>query len=88
MLIYGMRISFDLDHTLVPYDKKGRAEADCKLLLSGDLMRKGTIQLLKTLQKDHELWIYTSSFRGPMALKFSFWLKGISIKKVINGDEQ
>ena len=81
-----MRISFDMDHTLVPYDIKGRSEADCKLF-NGDLLRKGAIKLLKELQKEHELWIYTTSFRGPINLKFSSWLKGIKIKKVVNDDE-
>ena len=78
-----MRISFDLDHTLVLPGKMGREGSEGKLF-SGEILRKGTIGLLKDLSRDHELWIYTTSYRKQWILKFSFWLKGVKIRKVIN----
>ena len=78
-----MRISFDLDDTLVLHGNVSYNDTDGKLL-SGEVLRKGSVSLLKELVQDHELWIYTTSFRKPWVLKFSFWLKGIKINRVIN----
>lgn len=76
-----MRISFDIDDTLVLYDKSRNGS---KRLLNGECLRDGTIDLLKHLQKSHELWIYTSSLRTPWLIKLSFRLRGIEIKRVID----
>ena len=76
-----MKISFDIDDTLILYDK---LESNSDKLLNGEYLRDGTIFLLKELAKKHELWIYTTSFRTPLLLKFYFWLKGVKIKRVIN----
>ncbi|MFK5976516.1 MAG: hypothetical protein QM493_08420 [Sulfurovum sp.] len=78
-----MKISFDIDDTLILYNKGDYAS---DRLLNGEYLRDGTIFLLKELAKKHELWIYTSSFRTPFLLKFYFWLKGVKIKRVINQD--
>jgi uncharacterized HAD superfamily protein len=75
-----MRISFDLDDTLILYSDPLSNER----LLNGEILRKGTISLLQELAKEHELWIYTTSFRSPWRTKLYFWLKGIKIHQVIN----
>jgi len=75
-----MQISFDLDDTLILYDDPSSNEK----LLSGEILREGTTSLLQELAKEHELWIYTTSFRSPWRTKFYFWLKGIKIHRVIN----
>jgi len=78
-----MRISFDMDDTLVP---RGRDSAEA-VLLNGDRLRKGALPLLRELAQEHELWIYTTSYRNPWYLRFSFWLKGVRIRKVVNEAE-
>ena len=78
-----MKISFDIDDTLILYDSKKKENNNCRLL-NGEILRYGTINLLKELEKEHELWIYTTSFRSPWVLKLCFWLKGVKIKKVVN----
>ena len=78
-----MRISFDIDDTLILYN---RQDSPSNKLLDGEYLRDGTILLLKELSKKHELWIYTTSFRSPFLVKFYFWLKGVKIKRVINQD--
>ena len=78
-----MRISFDIDDTLILYDNLGYTSDK---LLNGEYLREGAIFLLKELAKNHEIWIYTTSFRNPFLIKFYFWLKGVHIRKVINQD--
>ena len=78
-----MRISFDIDDTLIFYDKSKNKSTNDKLL-SGEILREGTIELLKEMQQNHELWIYTTSLRSPFFLKLFFKLKGIKIERVIN----
>lgn len=79
-----MRISFDIDDTIIFYDKSKNGR---DRLLNGEYLRPGTLSLFKKLQKDHELFLYTASLRSPLILKISFWLKGIKLKGVINQDE-
>lgn len=78
-----MKISFDIDDTLIFYDKSKNNKSDSKLL-SGEVLRSGSLGLLKALQEDHELWIYTTSYRSPFFLKLFFRFKGIKIARVIN----
>jgi len=78
-----MRISFDLDDTLILYDENRHNIIHDKLF-NGESLRHGTIPLLKKLSKKHELWIYTTSLRSPFLIKFFFLLKGVRIQKVIN----
>ena len=79
-----MKISFDIDDTLIFYDKSKNGRVK---LLNGEFLREGTIELLKELQEKHELWIYTTSLRTPWLLKLSFRLKGVKIHRVINQNE-
>lgn len=79
-----MRISFDIDDTLIFCDKSRNGNSK---LLNGESLREGTIELLRQLQVDHELFIYTTSLRRPWLLKLSFRLKGVRIRRVINQDE-
>ena len=81
-----MRISFDLDHTLILHGTVSRKDSDGKLL-GGDILRKGTISLLKELSVSNELWVYTTSFRKQWFVLLGFWLKGIKIARVINEND-
>lgn len=78
-----MRISFDIDDTIIFYDKSLNGK---DRLLNGEFLREGTLSLFKELQKEHELFLYTASLRTPWLLKLSFWLKGIKLGGVINQD--
>jgi len=80
-----MRISFDMDDTLVPLHEDDVRQADCRLLC-GDPIRRGAIALLRELQTEHELWVYTTSFRSPWKVRWSFRLKGIRFATVIQED--
>ena len=79
-----MRISFDIDDTIIFYDKD-RNGTD--RLLNGEYLRDGTLVLFRELQKEHEILLYTASLRAPWLLKLSFWLRGIKLSGVINQDE-
>jgi hypothetical protein len=78
-----MRISFDLDDTLIL--KKEQFQKDKKRkLINGEYLRVGAIELLRNLNKEHEIIIYTTSYRSPLITKLAFWLKNIKITQVIN----
>ncbi len=83
-----MKIAFDLDDTLVPTTTEfsvGSAPAPFPInVVFKERLRKGTIELLKGLAKDHELWIYTTSLRGEYYIKLWFYALGIKIGGVIN----
>ena len=79
-----MRISFDIDDTIIFYDK---AKNGKDRLLNGEYLREGTLALFKELQKDHELLLYTASLRSSWLMKLSFWLKGVKLTGIINQDE-
>jgi hypothetical protein len=84
-----MRISFDLDDTLICYGEEVPSEPRLPLLirffLSDEPLRHGTRGLMRALrQRGHEIWIYTSSGRPSRRLRLWFRLHGIHIKDVIN----
>jgi FMN phosphatase YigB (HAD superfamily) len=84
-----MRISFDLDDTLICYDpavprERNRMPFWCRAWFS-EPMRAGTIELMQELsQRGHELWIYTTSYREPKTLKRWFRFHGVRIERVVN----
>ena len=84
-----MRISFDLDDTLIcrqilaKYEKK-RDPFFLKVIFNEPL-RLGTRFLIRELQqRGHEVWIYTSSYRQPFFVKLWLRFYGIRVSKVIN----
>lgn len=87
-----MRISFDLDGTLICYGNQTplepRLASWLRMLFSDEPLRAGTVAMLKTLRRQgHEIWIYTSSHRRPRAVRWSFAARGVRITRVINGAE-
>lgn len=84
-----MRISFDLDDTLICYQKNipfepNRIPFFFKAWINEPL-RLGSCKLMKQLkQYGCEIWIYTSSYRSPCLLRL--WLRcyGIHVRGVIN----
>lgn len=82
-----MRISFDLDDTLIPSLKRFPVERKPLLskILKHESVRLGTKELLRKLNGNgDEILIYTSSFRSKFYIKFLFRLYGIKIGRVIN----
>ena len=70
-----MIISFDIDNTLIPYSDEFEVEEKTLIpkILGAESIRKGTIFLFNELEKrDHEVWIYTTSFRSIFQLKKNF----------------
>ena len=82
-----MIISFDIDNTLIPYSDEFEVEEKTLIpkILGAESIRKGTIFLFNELEKrDHEVWIYTTSFRSIFQLKKTFKSYGLNPSKIIN----
>jgi hypothetical protein len=82
-----MKISFDLDDTLIPGTKTFDTEDQnlMQRLARIDKIRKGTIGLFKELRSHrHSIYIYTTSFRPAIKTKLAFLSYGIPVDKVIN----
>ncbi len=82
-----MKISFDLDDTLIPGSKIFQTERQTlfQKLLGMEHIRKGTVELFKELKKrNHTVGIYTTSFRSCMGIKLLFLLNGFLLGFIIN----
>ena len=84
-----MKISFDLDDTLICYQEgtsyeKNRIPCFLKPWLKEPL-RLGTCDLIKTLkQYGCEIWIYTTSYRSPFLIRLWLLCYGIHVTEIIN----
>jgi hypothetical protein len=85
-----MRISFDVDDTLVIYDPASPVEHNVPWWWSWrfrEPLRLGTRALLQELQaRGHELWIYTTSYREPRYMRGWFKSFGVKLFNVVNQD--
>jgi hypothetical protein len=85
-----MRISFDVDDTLVLHDAASRKEMVVPWWWRWrypEPLRLGTKALLHALQAGgHELWIYTTSYRQPRYLRGWFKSFGVRLAEVVNQD--
>ena len=82
-----MRISFDIDNTLIPFLGEFEQEEPTSLLriFTKEKLRKGTVHLFENLEKQgHEIWIYTTSYRSKWKLKLTFAKYGLYPKGFIN----
>lgn len=82
-----MRISFDIDDTLVCDGSvpSERCVPWWKRWAYPEPVRRGTKRLMQELLAGgHELWIYTTSFRPPRYLRRWFRSFGIPIHGVVN----
>jgi hypothetical protein len=84
-----MRISFDLDETLICTDVNVPREPIPawyrRLLASTEPMRSGTCDLISLLRdSDWEIWVYTTSHRSRFAIRQWMRSYGIKLDGVIN----
>jgi hypothetical protein len=83
-----MRISFDIDDTLVCTHPDARHEPDrVRWWLRPwihEPLRLGAAELLTELAREHELWVYTTSYRHPWNLSWWLWCYGARIHTVVN----
>lgn len=82
-----MRIAFDLDNTLIPYQNEFPTEIRNwhQRLFNTERLRYGTPALLKKIQREgHEVWIYTSSMRSAGHIRRTFRSYGLRLDGVIN----
>jgi phosphoserine phosphatase len=81
-----MRISFDLDETIISRNIDWEVEPILKGFRGDEeRLRKGTVELFKWIrEQNHEIWIYTNSYRGRKALESWFQNCGIPVDGVIN----
>ena len=83
-----MKISFDLDGTLIPLgDNSFPVERKTALQKSLQIepLRAGTKTVFKALRMaGHEVGIYTTSFRSQRMIKFWLWSYGLKADFIIN----
>jgi hypothetical protein len=82
-----MRISFDVDDTLVcgPPVPSEQFVSRWRRWLYRERVRSGTRDLMSELvARHHELWIYTTSFRSPRYLRGWFAAFGVRLAGVVN----
>jgi hypothetical protein len=86
-----MRISFDVDDTLVLYDAAVPLENNVSWLWRWryrEPLRYGTKALMQALlERKCELWIYTTSYREPRYMRGWFRSFGVPLTGVVNQDE-
>ena len=86
-----MRISFDLDDTLICYQPGVPQEAALawywQAIGGNEPLRRGARSLMNRLrQSGWEVWVYTTSHRCPSAVRRWLWCHGVRVGKVINQD--
>ena len=86
-----MRISFDLDDTLICYGpclpREPRLPWYKRLVAGDEPLRLGARSLMANLQeKGWELWVYTTSHRPPGSIRRWLRCHGIQVAGIINQD--
>lgn len=82
-----MKISFDIDNTLIPFSDEFEVESKTSILnfIAKENLRVGTVELFNKLNnEEHEIWIYTTSFRPIWKLRLIFAKYGLYPKGFIN----
>ena len=86
-----MRISFDLDDTLICYQSGVPSEPRppwyLRWFAGNEPLRRGAVELMDRLRlSGWELWIYTTSYRKPASVRWWLWCYGVRVSRVINQD--
>jgi hypothetical protein len=84
-----MRVSFDVDNTLVFRQSKA-SSTDGGFFVSrwfSEPLRRGTRALIRELRlRGCSVWIYTSSLRSPLHIRLWLLLHGIRVDGIVNDD--
>src|SRR5207249_551166 len=86
-----MRVSFDLDDTLICYQPGVAQEPPLRWPLSwlvrDEPLRAGSRELIGRLWRTGcEVWIYTTSYRDPLSVRAWLWAHGVRVARVVNQD--
>lgn len=85
-----MRVSFDLDDTLICWQKEVACEPARSPLLKwwlNEPLRQGTRALIAELkQSGCEVWICTSSMRSPLLVRLWLLMYGVRVGKIVTQD--
>jgi len=81
-----MKISFDLDDTIISTTKFSlEKESFWSKIIGAERIRLGTIKLFKELRiQNHQIYVYTTSYRSKVKIKLMFLCYGIPVDFVIN----
>jgi hypothetical protein len=83
-----MRISFDLDDTLICYQPGSPHEPNGVPWVFrwwvNEPLRRGAVAMMRELAARHELWVYTTSYRDPFAVRWWLRFHGVPIRYVMN----
>ena len=83
-----MKISFDLDDTLIPYSANDFPTEKRNILhkiMGIEPIRRNTKQLFQTLKRqNHQVGIYTTSYRSVVEIQIWCWSYGIFPDFIIN----
>jgi len=82
-----MKISFDLDDTIIPSTTNFETEPikNWQKFLGFEKIRKNSFFVMTELKKhNHQIGIYTTSFRNPFYIRLLFLSYGIPLDFVIN----
>lgn len=81
-----MIISFDLDDTLIAKNKFDLEKRNLFQKVFGlECIRAGTVNLFRKLRSEkHKIYIYTTSHRSTLRIKWTFYIYGVSVDNIIN----
>ena len=81
-----MKISFDLDDTIISTTKFSlEKESFWSKIIGAERIRLETIKLFKELRiQNHQIYVYTTSYRSKVKIKLMFLCYGIPVDFVIN----
>lgn len=84
-----MRIAFDLDNTLIRCNFNFPLEHPQRRwwarVVRGEDLRQGIQETASFCRRhNHELWVYTTSYRSIWSIRLLFWLHGIWLHGVVN----
>jgi hypothetical protein len=83
-------VAFDLDDTLIAgrHDFPAERRGWLARLSTRESLRAGTVGLFRLLAaQGHEIWIYTSSYREPSAVRWLFRAHGLAVRGVVTAME-
>jgi hypothetical protein len=84
-----VRIAFDLDDTLIgDFPLESAPWGLLPWLIPHERLREGTRTLFGELKaRGHEIWVYSTSLRAPLAVHCTFWAHGLHVSGVISESE-